>query len=166
MRFTAEQHFTAAGPDDVARAFADPGLFDEYPAGARLARPEIVAHEVDGDVVRLQVRYRFCGDLSPAVRAVVDPDRLSWVEHSTHDLAKRTTTYVLRPDHYADRVRCEGSVRIEADGAGARRTLSGDLKVRALLVGGTVERTLVQDLQDHLHAEVEVVEAFLARRAS
>jgi hypothetical protein len=33
--------------------------------------------------------------------------------------------------------------------------------VRALLVGGTVERTLIGDLQTHLRSEVVVVGAFL-----
>lgn len=165
MRFTADQRF-ATDADAVARAFADPALFSDYPAGPKLAAPEVVAHEADGQVVRLQVRYRFCGELSSAVRAVVDPARLSWVEHSTHDLAARTTTYVLRPDHYADRLKCEGTVRIEPDGAGAKRVLHGDLRIRALLVAGTVERTLVHDLQDHLRGEVAVVEAFLASPAS
>jgi hypothetical protein len=162
VKFTADQRFADATPDEVARAFADPELFAHYPAGPRLAAPELVAHQVQGDTVLLQIRYRFCGELSAAVRAVVDPDRLSWVEHSTHDLAARTTTYVLRPDHYADRLKCEGTVRVEPDCAGAKRVLHGDLRVRALLVAGTVERTLVTDLQDHLRSEVAVVEAFLA----
>lgn len=161
MRFTADQRFPSATPDQVARAFADPALFASYPSGDRLAAPEVVDHHVDGDRAELGLRYRFVGDLSAAVRAVVDPGRLSWVERSTHDLAARTATFVLEPDHYADRLRCSGSVRIEADGAGARRTVTGDLKVRVALVAGTVERTLVSDLQDHLRAEVAVVEAFL-----
>lgn len=163
MRFTAEQRFPGLDPDRVARAFADPGLFAGYPAGDRLARPEVVAHEAaaDGTSVRMQLRFRFTGDLSPAVTAVLDPSRLSWVEDSRHDLAARTTSFVLRPDHYADRLRCEGTVRVVADGDGARRTITGDLKVRALLVGGTVEKVIVGDLQDHLRDEVAVVAAYL-----
>lgn len=164
MRFSAEQRFETAAPDVVARAFADPDLFEQYPAGPRLARPEVVDHRAAGDTVRLQVRYRFCGELSAAVRAVVEPSRLSWVEDTTHDLRARTTSYVLRPDHYADRLRCTGAGRVEASAGGALRTLTGDLRVKALLVAGTVERTLVNDLQDHLRAEVAVVEAYLRSR--
>jgi hypothetical protein len=160
MRFTVDQRYAAA-PDAVARAYADPGLYEGQEDGPKLARPEVVAHEVDGDTVRLQVRYRFRGQLSSAARAVLDPSRLSWVEHSTHDLASCTSTFVLRPDHYGDRFRCEGSLRIAAVDGGARRQGTGELKVRAPLVGGTVERTLVGDLQDHLAAEVAYVEAFV-----
>ena len=78
----------------------------------------------------------------------------------------RTTTFVLRPDHYADRFRCEGSLRVEAADGGSRRQGTGEIKVRAPLVGSTVERTLVGDLQSHLAAEVAVVEAFVAQRSA
>lgn len=165
MRFTIDQRF-ATDPDAVARAYADPDLYAAHPDGPKLARPEVVAHQADGDRVLLQVRYRFQGELSSAARAVLDPARLTWVEHSTHDLSNRTTTFVLRPDHYADRFRCEGSLRIEATDGGSRRHGTGDIKVRAPLVGSTVERTLVGDLQSHLAAEVPVVEAFVAERSA
>ena len=89
MDFTVIQVF-AAGADAVARAYASPELYEHLVGLPKLGTPEVLDHRVDGDIVRLQVRYRFVGDLSPAVTAVVDPRRLSWVEHSTHDLAART----------------------------------------------------------------------------
>ena len=164
MRFTIEQRFSTP-PDAVAAAYTDPDLYAAHADGPKLARPEVVAHRVEGDKVLLQVRYRFRGDLSSAARAVLDPERLTWVEHSTHDLATRTTTFVLKPDHYGDRFRCNGSLRIEPLDGGSRRHGNGEIKVRAPLVGGTVERTLVGDLQSHLAAEVAVVDAFVADRA-
>lgn len=161
MRFTAEQRFPTTPPAEVAAAFANPALYDGYPDGERLAAPEVVSHRVDGDVVELHLQYRFTGELSSAVRAVVDPGRLSWVERTRHDLAAGTATFALHPDHYADRLRCTGAVQVVADGGGARRTISGELKVKVALVGGTVERTLVADLQQHLHHETAIVEDFL-----
>jgi hypothetical protein len=164
VRFMIDQRY-AADADAVAAAYADPDLYAAHEDGPKLARPEVVAHRVEGDQVLLQVRYRFRGELSSAARAILDPERLTWVEHSTHDLATRRTTFVLRPDHYADRFRCEGSLQIGPTDEGSRRQGSGEIKVRAPLVGGAVERTLVGDLQAHLAAEVAVVEAFVAQRA-
>ena len=161
MRFRTEQRFTAT-PDAVARAYADPRLHASLPASAKLAAPEIVMHEVDGDRVVLEVRRRFHGDLPSAARAILDPSRLTWVERTVHRLEDGTATFELRPDHYPDRLRASGTIVVEAVDGGARRVLEGDLKVRAPLVGGTVERTLVQDLRDHLIAEVPFVEAYLA----
>jgi hypothetical protein len=163
VRFTVDQRF-AAPPDAVARAFADPTLYAAFQDLPKMSRPEVLAHEVEGDQVVLQVRYRFAGDLSPAARAVLDPARLTWVEHATHDLQARTTTFRMVPDHYADRFRCSGLYRFDEDGgsAGTRRHGEAEIKVRAPLVGAAVERAIVSGLREHLDAEVAVVETFLA----
>jgi hypothetical protein len=161
VRFQVVQHFSA-GPERVARAYADPALFAAFDGLPKLGQPQVVAHRVDGDVVHLDVRYRFTGDLSPAARAVIDPDRLTWVERSVHDLAARQTTFTMLPDHYADRFRCAGTYRFEPHGDGCARLGEGDLRVRALLVAGAVEGAIVSGLREHLAEEVTVVEAFLA----
>jgi hypothetical protein len=161
MRFSIEQRF-AADVDAVARAYADPALYVALVGLPKLSQPDVVRHEVDGDVVELHVRYRFGGELSAAARAVIDPLRLTWVERSTHDLARRQTTFTMVPDHYADRFRCTGSYRFEPTESGARRRGQGDLRVKALLVAGAVEGAIVSGLEEHLVDEVPVVEAFVA----
>lgn len=161
MRFTIDQHFTAP-PDDVARAYTDPGLYAAFQDLPKMSRPDVLAHEVDGDVVRLQIRYGFSGELSAAARAVLDPSRLTWVERSTHDLGDRSTTFDMVADHYRDRFTCAGSYRFEPEGDGTVRRCAGDIRVKALLVGGAVEGAIVSGLREHLAAEVAVVEGFLA----
>jgi hypothetical protein len=161
VRFTVDQRF-GAPPDAIARAFADPRLYLAFQDLPKMSRPEVLAHEVDGETVDLRIRYRFSGELSPAARAVIDPARLTWVEHAIHDLGTRTTTFRMLPDHYGDRFRCSGSYRFESDGHGTLRHCEGDIKVRALLVAGAVENAIVSGLREHLADEVPVVEAFLA----
>lgn len=160
MRFTIDQRFRAS-PDAVARAYADPDLYLALQGLPKMSRPEVVSHQSSGDEVLLEIRYRFSGNLSSAARAVLDPARLTWVEHTTHDLASRTTTFRMVPDHYGDRFGCSGSYRFEADGTGTRRRCEGDIKVRALLVAGAVENAIVSGLREHLTDEVAVVDAFL-----
>lgn len=160
MRFEVDQRF-AVDPDVVARVYADPALYGTFGGLPKLSAPEVLAHRVDGDVVHLDVRFRFTGHLSSAVTAVIDPDRLTWVERSTHDLRARRTDIVLLPDHYRDRLRCTGEAVIVPAGDGAARRLSGDLRVRAPLVGASVERALVSGLREHLDAEVDAVERFV-----
>jgi len=160
VRFTVEQRFAAA-PDDVARAFADPELYAAFHALPKMSRPDVLAHDVQGDLVHLQIRYRFTGDLSSAARAVLDPARLTWVEHATHDLAAHTTTFRMVADHYADRFRCEGSYRFEPADPGTLRRCDGEIRVKAPLVAGAVERAIVSGLREHLADEVVVVEGYL-----
>jgi hypothetical protein len=51
-----------------------------------------------------------------------------------------------------------------ADGDGAVRTVRGRLRVRALVVGGAVERAIVSGLREYLEAEARAVTRFVSAR--
>jgi len=160
VRFRIRTRY-AAPVDTVARAYADPALYEAFAGLPRADRPEVLDHRVDGDTVVLRVRWRFSAPLSPAARAVIDPKRLTWVEESTHDIARREVTFRMIPDHYRDRFRCSGGYRFESDGDGSLRIVEGDLRIKAPLVGGTVEKAIVSGLEDQLTSEAPLVEAFV-----
>lgn len=162
MRFRLEQTFNAP-VDAVARAFTEPDLYRALGALPRLGQPEVLGRTEDGDTVNLQVRYQFTGDLSSAARRVVDPARLSWVEHSTHDLSSHQVAFTMVPDNYGHLLRASGRYSFEADGpAATRRVAEGDVAVKVPLVGRSVENAIVSGIQEHLAEEVPVVERYLA----
>jgi hypothetical protein len=162
MRFQIEQ--VIAGPvDAVARIYTESRFYERLGELPKLGRPEVLDRREDGPEVRLAVRFHFTGNLSPAVTAVVDPARLSWVEESVHDMALHTVTFTMKPDNYADRLRSAGTARFEPAGDGAtRRITEGDLAVRVPFVGRSVEGAIVSGLREHLAAEIGVVEELLA----
>lgn len=161
MKFRMEQTY-AADADAVAAAYAHPALYAAFGDLPRAGRPEVLRHEVDGATVHLDVRWRFTAPLSAAARAVIDPDRLTWVERAAHDLAARAVTFRMVADHYADRFACQGSYRFEALGEGrTRRVSEGELRIRAPLVARTVEGAVIDGLKEQLGAEVPIVERFL-----
>jgi len=164
LRFTLEQQFSAPLAA-VEGAFSDPNLLAELATLPELGRPELLAHTDDGDTVLQQVRYAFVGDLPPAVTAVVDPQRLTWVEHTGLDRRTHRSVYRIRPDHYPDRLSCSGTVVLDpTDDGGTRRVIEGELRVHFPLVGGKVERAIVSGLRAHASAEARVVQAWLDRR--
>lgn len=164
MRFEIEQ--VIDGPvESVARLYTERRFYERLGELPKLGRPEVLDRREDGSEVRLAVRFRFTGELSPAVTKVVDPARLSWVEESVHDLSRHTVAFTMKPDNYADRLRFEGSSHFEPAGEGGTRRLSeGDVVVRVPLVGRKVEGAIVSGLREHLAAEVAVVEELLGTR--
>ena len=72
MDFMLDQVFTAGG-DALARAYASAELYEQLVGLPKLGAPDVLDHRADGDTVRLQIRYRFTGDLSPAVTAGGSP---------------------------------------------------------------------------------------------
>ena len=115
--------------------------------------------------MRRRIRYAFAGELSPAVTAVVDPARLTWVEESATDRRTHHTTFTIVPDHYGSRLRCSGTFSLaEAPGGASVRTAEGELKVSFPLVGGKVERAIVSGLEEHAELEAEVLRDWIEGR--
>lgn len=162
MRFEIAQRFDHA-PTAVDAAYADPELYPTLVGLPKLGGIQVLEHRRDGDEARLSIRFAFTGDLPGAVTAVVDPDRLTWVQESVHDLATGQMRFRLLPDHYPDRLSASGAVRIAGQGDGARREIRGELKVKAMLVSGRVEQAIVSGLEEYLTAEAPAVDRYLAR---
>ena len=162
MRFTIEQRFP--GPlGAVEAAYLDPHFLEEMGRLPKLGRPRLLDQTEEGDTVGRRIHYTFAGDLSPAVTAVVDPDKLSWVEESTLDRRTHRTTFRIVPDHYGRRLACSGTFVLLPDANGTRRVTEGDIEVRFALVGGRVERAIVSGLQEHAGLEEKVMAAWLTQ---
>lgn len=165
MRFELEQRINCS-PDDVVAAFVDPRYYELLDTLPKLGTPEVLTCETSGTTVHLRVHHHFTGHLSAAVRAAVDPEKLSWVEDARHDLAARRAEFRMVPDHYADRFECSGTYRFESTGDGATiRRCTGEIRVRMPLVGHRVEKAIVSGLREHLDAEASVVEQFITNTA-
>ncbi|MGI8794458.1 MAG: DUF2505 domain-containing protein [Acidimicrobiales bacterium] len=162
MRFEIEQRFTGA-LEVVEAAFTDPDFLTRLAALPKLGQPELLDRSEDGKLVLMSVRYHFVGDISSAVRAVVDPSRLVWIEESTLDRTTHMTTWTIVPEHYGGLLRSSGTYELRdlGDGSVLRRA-TGELKVSVPLVGGRVERAIVSGLEEHAALEEDVMSEFLA----
>jgi hypothetical protein len=168
VKFTIVQRYAGATPEEVMAAYTDPALYATYHGLTKVAPPEVVKRDQpDPSVVALVLQMRFVADLNAAARRVVDPAKLTWKQDERYDLRARTATVVFRPDNYADRFSSEGGYRFTADpddAQGTIRTISGDLRVRVMLVGSQVEGALVSGLREHFVEEQPLVQQFLDAR--
>ena len=164
MRFRLEQRIPAP-PAEVQAAVLEPAYLEHLATLPKLGSPELLSQDRrNGNVVQ-RVRYAFVGELNSAVRKVVDPDRLTWVEMSEVDVSAFTTRFEIEPDHYSSMLNASGVIRIVDDGSGGSvRTASGDVNVRMPLVGGKVERAIVSGLEEHSAGEEAALRAWLANR--
>ncbi len=147
------------GADRAAQVLADPDFLTSTESEAPIGHPTLVTHDTSGDMVRIAIRWRFTGDLNSAARAILDPAKLTWIQESRHDLRTRRTEFTIVPDNYADRFSCRGSYVVETgvDPGSAMLRAEGDVRVRVLLVGGQVERVLVDGLRQVLEAQADAI---------
>ena len=160
MRFELTQRYRSPAPA-VNGAYADADLYPTLVGLPKLGGIEVLSHERSDDRAVLRVRFRFTGHLPSAVTAVVDPARLTWVQETTHDLAGRSATFRLLPDHYPDRLKASGRFEVRDAANGSERRVTGELKVKAFLVAGQVEQAIVSGLEEYLVAEAPTVDRYL-----
>jgi hypothetical protein len=166
MRFELVQYMNA--PLDVVEAtFADPAFQEELGRLPKLGQPELLERREDGDKIRQRMHHVFDGDLSSAVKAVIDPAKLSWVEESVQDRRAHTTRITIVPDHYAGMFESHGLIVLESNGADQTiRTATGEVTVRVPLFGSKVEAAIISGLHEHAVAEEEAFNDWVSSRRS
>jgi hypothetical protein len=141
----------------VQGAFLDRRFYEALDDSPNLAVRDVLDRTERGSVVEIRVRFAFTGNVSSAVRAIVDPAKLSWVTVIRFDSASDRWDFELIPDHYPDRLKSQGTYRLLAKGDQTMRTTEGDLKIRVPLFGSTAERSIISGFREHLEREAQLL---------
>ena len=161
--FTLTQQIDAPA-DAVDEALVNPDFLVRMAELPKLGSAEVVSVERDRESVQLAVRYLFQAELSSAVTKVVDPDKLTWVEESSVDLAAHETACVIKPDNYSNLLQGSYDAAIVAAGSASVRTITGRIKVKVPLLGGKVEKAIVGGLSENASAQALLLSSFIAGR--
>ena len=140
------------------RAYSSPSFYEGRETVDNVAVLEVVDHRDNGDTVLIAVRFKFTGSVSSAVKAIVDPDKMSWVTRTEVFIDEGRTNWVVLPDNYPDRLTGTGSYHFNEGAQGPDSTVirvEGDLRVHVPIVGRTVERVIVSGLRSYIAAEVK-----------
>lgn len=162
LEFVLEQRLGGAA-DSVLDVLLDRDFLAARAELPKLGGSELLELTRDDDSARVRVRMQFTGQLAPAVTAVVDPSKLTWVDDARFVLSARGARHEILPDHYADRLSCTYDDVLHEDAGTTRRVLTGSIKVRALLIGGRVENAIVSGLREYSAAEAVLLNSWLQR---
>jgi len=144
-------------PAQAIAAYGSPAFYTGRPVRDDIAVLEVVRHDDDGERILIEVRFAFTGSVSPAVRAVIDPAKMSWITRTEVRPAAARSDWAVLPDHYPDRLKASGSYRFAPGDDGPASTIvavEGDLKIHVPIVGRSVERVIATDLVRYIEDEV------------
>jgi Protein of unknown function (DUF2505) len=147
----------AVPPERAVAAYGSPAFYQGRPRRDDVEVVEVVRHDESGARILIEVRFAFTGSVSPAVRAVIDPAKMSWVTRTEVDPDQARTVWEVLPDYYPDRLSASGGYRFEPGPDGSASTVvavEGELKVHVPIVGRSVERVIVSDLRAYIEEEV------------
>jgi hypothetical protein len=83
--------------------------------------------------------------------------RLSYVQEITANDDTMTTTWRVVPDVLPDKVRCGGTSRVVPAPGGCERIIEGEIKVSIPLVGGAVEKIVLEQIERSYERAAEVI---------
>jgi hypothetical protein len=98
----------AVPPSRAVAAYGSPAFYRGRPRRDDIEVVEVVRHDDSGSRVLIEVRFAFTGSVSPAVRAVIDPAKMSWVTRIEVEPDEARTVWEVLPDYYPDRLSASG----------------------------------------------------------
>lgn len=150
----------AVPPARAVAAYGTPAFYEGRPRRDDIEVVEVVRHDDSGARILIEVRFAFTGSVSSAVRAVIDPAKMSWVTRTEVNPEEARTAWEVLPDHYPDRLSASGGYRFAPGADGPASTVvavEGELKVHVPIVGRSVERVIVSDLRAYIEEEVSSI---------
>lgn len=85
--------------------------------------------------------------LPPLMAKAIGRDRLSYVQEVRFDNASYSTVWKVLSDVLPDKVRCSGTSRVVAIPGGCERVIEGKIEVHVFMVGGAIEKHILEQLQ-------------------
>lgn len=127
---------------------------------------ETILWQRNGNIIKRKVRYL----PYPAIKNIgpkkVDPKWMEWIEESEVDLEKMEVNFKNIPtiSAIANLLKNSGKMRFEPDSEGARRIISGELKINVFILGVIAERLIFHYAKKILDEEVGVMKKYLVQK--
>jgi hypothetical protein len=106
-----------------------------------------LSEERSGHVTRARLRVVPAKDLPPIVQKAVGAPRFSYVQELEETDDSFEQRWKVLPDVLADKINVSGTLRVTDVPGGCERVIAGRIEVRVMLVGGTIEKGVVEELQ-------------------
>jgi hypothetical protein len=166
IEFRFEHDFQRApSPAVIFEAYFDPALSDEQDRAVEVARREVLELDDSGGVLRRVCKVVPRRQLPAIVRPFV-PQGLSYTETAVWRKAEDLIEMRIEPAVLGGRVEISATYRVSAAGPGVcRRVYAGHVSVQLALLGGRVERAIVDDLGRTLAKAAACTQAWLDARA-
>jgi hypothetical protein len=164
VRFSVDERVEVT-PSAALAAYGTPAFYEGRPPRDNISVVEVVSHEVKGSTILMEVRFKFTGGVTSAVRAVIDPNKMSWITRTTLHPDEHRSRFEVLADHYPDRLTANGTFTFTDGEFGPESAVvkvEGDLKVHVPIVGRGVERVIVSGLRSYIAAEVAGLPDFIA----
>jgi hypothetical protein len=148
---------------DVAKAWE---LFESQPFRDRLSAEtgliaELLSTTQEGTTEVRTFRYESGTDLPAVAAKALGTKRLAYTQTNRLDLAASRLEWRIELP-LGDRVRVSGVTTMEPSGSGSLRKVDGTIEVKLPLIGGRVEKLVVEQFEKSMRRVNEIANEMLA----
>ncbi|HQZ14935.1 MAG TPA: DUF2505 family protein [Acidimicrobiia bacterium] len=125
------------------------------------ATPKVTSHSDDGTTLVCETFWEHTGQLDPMAKALLGGKPLTWVTTTTIDRESKTGT--INTVYMEGKIpgTCEAKVTFTEDGGSTTRDLEGEIIVKIMMAGPTVEKRLVEAIEIRQDLEAKALIARL-----
>lgn len=127
------------------------------------ATPKMTSHSDDGNTIVCETFWEHTGQLDPMAKALLGGKPLTWVQTATIDRATKTGKIVTVYMEGKIPGTCEAEVTYTEENGQTTRDLKGEIIVKIMMAGPTVEKRLVEAIEIRLGLEAKALIAYLQK---
>ncbi len=162
MRFQLKHTFDC----DAATLWSiteDPA-FEAQLAEASESTRELIETNDDGGTRYALKRITLQRDLPGAMKKVIGGEHIVYDQETWRELDGDKLRWKISPRVLGDRFVGEGTTRVRETATGCERMISGELTVRVPIIGGKMEKRLVDDVSASYERAAQIISKMLAER--
>jgi len=157
VKFTEEQKWSAT-THEVLEVYLDSNFWSSLTDLSATSTPEVLDIKRDAHTAVVRLHYVLAVDLPKEASRFIDPNDVAWVEETTWTLKDMSAQVRFLADQASQLLKASASAALAQQGEAAVRSVRGEVKVHIPLLGGRVEKVIVQGVQDHLKEEASAVQ--------
>ncbi len=139
----------------------DPAV-DEKIAAAGEVDVQVLERTRQGSKTLERMRVSPRKELPAVAQRALGATRFSYVQEVEGDDDRMSTTWKVLSDLLPDKVQCSGTSRVVDAPGGCERIIEGEIKVAVPLVGGAIEKVVLEQLEKSYERAAEVIRRHLA----
>ncbi len=127
------------------------------------AVPERRSFNDDGKTLTCEIFWQHTGQLDPMANMLLKGKPLTWVQTITINKETKTGTISTLYMEGAIPGSCEATVTYTEDGDTTTRDIEGEIIVKIMMAGPTVEKRLAEGIQIRYGLEADALSAYLSK---
>ncbi len=164
MKISLDQPI-AVSAEEAQAAYLDPAFYTSLGELSGISAPEVRSFSQTPDHGRIELGYRFSGQLSGPATKILDTNKLTWSQVTDVDLAARRSEVRMVPDNYQGLLSFAGwyDLRTVSDHECSQH-FEGDLIIHLPILGPLAERALGGSIRQNMAETAHLIERYVAAK--